>query len=95
MTAGGFNPAMAEIQKIHAKLGWRGAWKRLVARKLVSNWDLAGVSLAVGDKHQTLDLLQKAADERLSQVIFVNVDPRFGSLRSEAQFQDLVRRLGF
>ena len=95
MAPGGLNPAMAEIQKIHAKLGWKGAWKKLSARKLVSNWDLAGVSLAVGDKRQTLDLLQKAADEHLSQVIFVSVDPRFDSLHSEAQFQDLLRQLGF
>jgi len=60
----------------------------------VSSWDLAGVSLAVGDKNQTLDLLQKAADERLSQVIFLNVDPRYDKLRDDARFQDLLRRIG-
>jgi len=94
MTAGGFNPAMTEIQKTHAKLGWKGAWQKLVARKLVSSWDLAGVSLAVGDKNQTIVLLQEASDERLSQVIFLNVDPRYDSLHDEPKFQDLLRRLG-
>jgi TolB-like protein/DNA-binding winged helix-turn-helix (wHTH) protein/Tfp pilus assembly protein PilF len=94
MTAAGFNPSMTEIQKTYAKLGWNGAWEKLVARKLVSSWDLAGVSLAVGDKHQTLDLLQKAADGRLSQVIFLNVDPRYDKLRDDPRFQDLLRRIG-
>ncbi|HZW92848.1 MAG TPA: tetratricopeptide repeat protein [Candidatus Eremiobacteraceae bacterium] len=94
MTAGGFNPAMTEIQKTHAKLGWKGAWQKLVARKLVSSWDLAGVSLAVGDKNQTVVLLQEASDERLSQVIFLNVDPRYDSLHDEPKFQDLLGRLG-
>ena len=94
MTAGGFNPAMAQIEKTHAKLGWKGAWEKLLARKLVSSWDLAGVSLALGDKNQTLALLQKAADERLSQVIFLNVDPRYDNLRDDPKFQDLLRRLG-
>jgi len=93
MTAEGFNPAVAEIQKTHAKLGWKGAWKKLAARNLVSSWDLAGVSLALGDKHQTIDLLQKAADERLSQVIFLKVDPRFDTLRDDPKFQGLLRQL--
>ena len=95
MTAAGFNPSMTEIQETHAKLGWKGAWGKLVARKLLSSWDLAGVSLAVGDKNQTLNLLQQAADDRLSQVIFLNVDPRYDSLRSDPRFQDLLQRLGF
>ena len=88
-----FNPAVAEIQKIHAKLGWKGAWKQLAARNLVSSCDLAGVSLTLGDKHQTIDLLQKAADERLSEVIFLKVDPRFDAFRSDPKFQGLLRQL--
>jgi len=94
MTAGGFNPAMTEIQKTHAKLGWKGAWQNLLATKLVSNWDLAGVSLVAADKNQTLNLLQRAADDRLSQVIFLGVDPRYDGLRSDPKFQVLLHRLG-
>jgi len=94
MTTGGFNPAMTEIQETHAKLGWKGAWPKLVARKLVSSWDLAGVSLGIDNQNQTLDLLQEAANERLSQVIFLNVDPRYDKLRESPKFQDLLRQLG-
>ncbi len=94
MSAAGGNPAMIEIQQTYAKLGWTGAWKKLVAGKLVSSWDLAGVSLAAADKSDTLRLLQMAADERLSQVIFLNIDPRYDSFHDEPKFQALLRRLG-
>jgi ATP-dependent helicase HepA len=38
---------------------------------------VAALSLAVGNRGPTLDLLQKAVDERYSQVIFLNMDPRY------------------
>jgi hypothetical protein len=66
----------------------------MVERQFVSTWDLAGLSLALGDKRRTLDLLERTADKRLSQVIFLNVDPRYDSLRSNPRFQNLVRRIG-
>jgi len=93
MTASGFNPAMGEIQTTHAKLGWKGAWNELLAAKLVSSWDLAGISLVAADKNQTLGLLQKAVKERLSQVIFLNVDPRYDKLRNDPKFQALLQQL--
>jgi len=94
MTAGGINPAMTEIQRTHARLGWKGAWQKLLATKLVTSWDIAGVSLVASDRNQTLALLQRAADDRLSQVIFLGVDPRFDGLRSDPTFQVLLQHLG-
>jgi hypothetical protein len=85
---------MAEIQKTQAKSGWKGAWPKLLATRSISTWDLAGVSLVAAERKQTLDLLKKAADERLSQVIFLQVDPRFDSLHSDVRFQNLVQQLG-
>jgi TolB-like protein/DNA-binding winged helix-turn-helix (wHTH) protein len=94
MTTGGFNPLMVEIQKTHAKSGWKGAWPKLLATGSISTWDLAGVSLVAAERKQTLDLLKRAADERLSQVIFLQVDPRFDSLHSDVRFQNLAQQLG-
>ena len=94
MTAGGINPAMAEIQRTYARLGWKGAWQKLLTTKLVSSWDIAGVSLVAGDRNQTFSLLQSAADDHLSQVIFLGVDPRYDSLRSDPKFQVLLQHLG-
>ncbi len=95
LTAGGSDPLfMAEIEAIHRKSGWKAAYQKLLATRRVSTWDLAGLSLVVGEKQQTVDLLQRASDERLSRVIFLNVDPRYDSLRSDPRFRDLLRHLG-
>jgi len=101
--AGGqFSELMADVRNAHAKSGWKRALQKYLAIRLelrskgvlLSSWDLALLSAALGNKEQTLDSLQKAADERFGQVIFVKVDPLFDSLRSDPRFQDLVRRLG-
>lgn len=93
MIAGGLNPAAIQIQKAHAKFGWKGAWPKLAGQKLLSSWDLAGVALAAGDKEQSLALLQKAVDERHSQVIFLKIDPRFDRFHDDPKFHDLLRQL--
>ena len=95
MIAGGpASATMAAIEKIHATSGWKGAWQEVVAKRTLSTWDLAGMTLALGERQKTMDLLNEAASERLSQVIYLNVDPRFDSIRSDPEFQDLVKRLG-
>ncbi len=55
--------------------------------------DMALVHLALGDRDQTFQYLEKAYKER-SGLNDLKVDPRFGSLRKDARFQDLLVRLG-
>ena len=91
-----------EIEKAHAKSGWKGARQKSLGMMLherstgrfVSAYDIAEAYLILGEKEQTLDWLQKAVDEHSSQVMFVKVDPRFDGLHSDPRFQDLLRRLG-
>ncbi len=95
-------PAMVEIQKIHARSGWKGVWQNMLAMalqerstgKFVSAYDIAETYLGLGDDEQTLAWLQKAADEHANQVIYLNVDPRFDRLHSNPRFQDLLRHIG-
>jgi TolB-like protein/DNA-binding winged helix-turn-helix (wHTH) protein/Flp pilus assembly protein TadD len=47
----------------------------------------------LGEKNEAFAQLQKAYDERAGQLIYLNVDPRFDSLRSDPRFIDLLRRL--
>ena len=62
--------------------------------KFVSAYDIAEMYLALGEDERTIDWLQKAADERANQVIYLNVDPRFDRLRSNRRFQVLCQRIG-
>lgn len=100
-TLGGVSPAMVEIQQVHARSGWKGAYQKSLAWMLherslgtyVSAYDIAETYLALGEDEQTLDWLEKAADEHANQVIYLKVDPRYDRLRSDSRFRDLLRRL--
>jgi serine/threonine-protein kinase len=60
----------------------------------VSRHDLAVASLALGEKEQALDWLEKGYEDRNWWMPWLKVEPRFDPLRSEPRFQGLVRRVG-
>ena len=60
----------------------------------VSPAELAILYVGLGDKVAALDLLERAYRERDTQMQFLKVDPHYDALRSEARFQDLMRRVG-
>lgn len=58
-------------------------------------YGIAGVYAGLGDRDQTMRLLEKAYAEHQELLIYLKVDPRFNPLRSDERFQDLLRRIGF
>ena len=52
-------------------------------------WAHAGLD----DKDQVFAYLEKAYRERAGRMVWINVDPRLESLRSDPRFNDLVRRM--
>jgi eukaryotic-like serine/threonine-protein kinase len=64
------------------------------SRTFVSNYDLAVLSLGLGNLDQTFKSLAKAFDERASLLIYLKVDPIFDGVRDDRRFQDLVVRVG-
>jgi len=52
-------------------------------------WAYAGLD----DKDQVFAYLEKAYRERAGRMVWINVDPRLESLRSDPRFNDLVRRM--
>jgi hypothetical protein len=56
---------------------------------------LAFVHLALGDKESALALLEAALTERSPTLVWVQVDPRFDALRSDARFASVLRQMGF
>jgi len=54
---------------------------------------IAAVYLALGDRETALSWLETAYRERNPQLMFLKVDERFSTLRSEPGFRDLLRRV--
>ena len=69
--------------------------ERLAAGQHVSSYDMALAFVGVGEKDQAFSWLERAASEHAPRLMFLNVDPRFDSVRSDPRFRELVRRLGF
>jgi len=55
----------------------------------------AVVYAGFGDVDQTIEMLEKAYEERSALLIWLNVWPIFDSLRSHPRFMRLLGRIGF
>lgn len=75
-------------------LGILSQLERPSAPAFVSTWDLALVHTALGNKARAIELLEKAADERVGWIILLGVDPAFDRLQSEPRFAKLKQRVG-
>ena len=63
------------------------------SRRPGAEMGIAAVYLALGDREAALSWLETAYRERNPQLMFLNVDERFSTLRSEPGFRDLLRRV--
>ena len=61
----------------------------------VPAYAIALIHAGLGEKDQALASLERACQERSWYMIFLKVDPRLDSLRSDPRFQDLLRRMNF
>jgi len=77
-----------EAQRVLAEL------KELSLRRYVSPYGIAMIYAALGDKEQAFQWLEKANDERNTEMVFLKVDPRADPLRNDPRFADLVKRIG-
>ncbi len=92
--------ALADLARGYALAGKRADAKRLLnelldfsKRGAGQEVDIALVYLALGDRDQTFQYMEKAYKER-SGLNDLAVDPRFGSLHGDPRFKDLLARLG-
>jgi Tfp pilus assembly protein PilF len=90
---------LSVLARIHARNGRneKGAllMKRLedlAAQRYVSPFDLATVSLVMGDEDRALALFQEAYRQRSSGMIFLN-EKSFASVRQKEQFQQLIPKM--
>jgi serine/threonine protein kinase/tetratricopeptide (TPR) repeat protein len=55
---------------------------------------LAVIHVALGEKDQAFDWMQKAFEDRSAWLVYLKVDPLFDPVRSDPRFTDLLRRVG-
>jgi len=63
-------------------------------QRYVGASSIAAVFHGLGDREQTFTWLERAMQEHDSRLIFLKVDPKWNTLRSDPRFQALVRRVG-
>jgi len=71
-----------------------GELKEMSQRRYVSAYSVATIYAALGEKEQAFQWLQKANDERNTEIVFLKVDPRLDPLRNDPRFEELVKRAG-
>ncbi len=68
--------------------------REMSKQRYVSPYLIAVVYAGLGDKDQAFAWLEKAYQDRSFFLIWLNVEPRFDSLRDDSRFADVVRRVG-
>jgi serine/threonine-protein kinase len=68
--------------------------KSLGRKGFIGSYWLAIIYAALGDVDQALKLIHSAIEEHDSEVIFINVGPTFGKLRSDPEFRKVLSGIG-
>ena len=98
---GGSSTTKANLAHAYAASGNREAAQKILAElleesksKYVSPFEVALIHAGLGEKDQAFPWLEKAYEERSSELVTLTTEPRFHILRSDARFADLARRVG-
>jgi TolB-like protein/DNA-binding winged helix-turn-helix (wHTH) protein len=91
---------LAQVAVAHASAGRKPEALQIIAHlqaisntRYVSPYGLAQIYAALNDKEQTFKWLQLAYDDRAVWMSYLSVDPVFDDIRSDQNFQDLLRRV--
>lgn len=82
--AGNRNEALKTLDEIH----------RLSHQSYVSPYYIAIIYVGLGERDEAFIWLNKALEDRASQIIELRTDPKLDSLRSDTRFRDLLARVG-
>lgn len=81
--SGDVNRAQSELQEL----------LELAKQRYISAYHIATIYVALKDRDNAFKWLDTAFTERADWMVFLDVDPRFNSLRSDARFTALLRRM--
>ena len=67
---------------------------RISTKRYVSPYNIALIYNGLDDRDQTLAWLERAIEQRDLRMTFLKVEPKWNNLRSDARFQEIIRRVG-
>lgn len=92
---------LALLGHVYAVTGKRSEAEKIIGelneqskRMYVDPYFLAQIHTALGDRDKAFQELEKAYEEHSSWLVWLKVEPKFDSLRSDPRFTNLVQRIG-
>ena len=64
-------------------------------KRYVLPYGFALIHIGLGENEEALEWLERAYQDRIGWMAFLQVGPRFDPLRDDPRFQDLLRRMNF
>jgi tetratricopeptide (TPR) repeat protein len=93
--------AAAALRRAYEQGGARGFVRWQLARRLkeakstyVSPVELAGYHAQLGEREQTLQLLEEAYQQRATDLLWIDVDPAYQFLQGNSRYQTLLHHIG-
>jgi len=89
-----------DVAYAYARSGRRADAERMLqtflkrADRPSGSYTIALVYAGLGDQERTLEWLERAYQKRDNAMIHLKVDPEWDSLRADARFTDLLKRMG-
>jgi TolB-like protein/Flp pilus assembly protein TadD len=66
----------------------------LASQQYVSPLSVAIIHIALDNKDEAFDWLEKSYQEKANKLVFLGVQPTYNSIRSDPRFVDLMKRIG-
>lgn len=80
---------------VYAESGWQGVLRRrLEVSKEKKGESPVALSAQLGDTEQAFAYLERSYQKHELVMVQLLIDPRLDSLRSDARFDDLIKRVG-
>ena len=101
LSRGGSIPYQAALARAYGRCGRKDDALALVARitaqekeQYVNPYEIAAVYAGMRDLDKTFEWLNRAYDEHVTRLAYLNVEPMFSDLHADSRFADLARRVG-
>jgi tetratricopeptide (TPR) repeat protein len=90
-----------DIGHVYAVSGDQGSAEKVIAalkeesaHRYVNAYELALIYVGLGQNDQAFKSLDRAFREHSDMLVYLKVDPRLDSIRSDSRFADLLRLVG-